>query len=80
MIGILLINDSLEGDFALGILMRALQADADAANAAFEQRARGIHDFGFGGGVISRSRLRGDEGFEDGAVRRCRRDLIRARA
>ena len=42
----------LIGDFAAGILMRALQADADAADAAFEQLASGVHDVRFAGGVI----------------------------
>ena len=51
MIGILLIDDFLDGDFAAGILMRAFQADADAADAGFEEFACGVHDFGFVGGV-----------------------------
>src|SRR5271155_358897 len=36
MIGILLVNDAFDGNFAAGIAMGILQADADAAGAAFE--------------------------------------------
>ena len=41
----------LMANFAAGIVMGALQADADAAHAAFEKLARGVHDFQFVGGA-----------------------------
>ena len=37
MIGILLIDDFLEGELAFGILLRAFQTDADAARAGFQE-------------------------------------------
>jgi hypothetical protein len=45
MIGVLLVNDAFNGYFAAGIAMGILQADTDAADAAFEEFAGGVHDF-----------------------------------
>src|SRR5271154_1722464 len=41
MIGILLVNNALDGNFAAGIAVGILPADADGAHTAFEELARG---------------------------------------
>src|SRR5271156_6767754 len=45
MIGVLLVNDAFDGNFAARIAMGILQADADAADAAFQELARGGSGF-----------------------------------
>src|SRR5271155_4701375 len=69
MIGILLVNDAFDGNFAAGIAMGILQADADAADAAFEELARGVHDFELVGGRAEANHiLLGNQAIENAAA------------
>src|SRR5580658_1064322 len=49
MIGVLLVNDAFDGNFAARIAMGILEADADAAHAALEKFASSVHDFELAG-------------------------------
>ncbi len=70
MIGILLVNDAFDGNFAARIAVGILQADADAAHAAFEKFARGVHDFEFvGGGAEADDIVLGDQAIQNAAAR-----------
>src|SRR5580658_4771866 len=50
MVGVLLVNDALDENFAARVAVGILQADANATDAAFKEFARGVHDFEFVGG------------------------------
>src|SRR5271156_6501380 len=69
MIGILLVNDAFDGNFAAGIAMGILQADADAAGGAFGEVARGVHDFELVGGRAEANHiLLGNQAIENAAA------------